>query len=499
MQKLDTFLNGITMYCLMLWYLKLLFAAAVILSFFHILPFNPLDILTDGIYLIAVCFIANQILGLIFNVKPNYESQFISGFILALIIGPLPLLPNLFFLTITPIFAMASKYLVAYHRQHIFNPAAFAVFLTAVIFGKGASWWIGNLNMAPFVILGGLIILRKLHLFNLTFAFLMTFLAFLSLSNLNFLFDLNIFFASSVLFFSFVMLTEPITSPTDKTVLTYYGIFTAFIFIILQRFFNIPYTLELSLLVANLAGRIVQSGGTYTLMLKKKREIAPTLWEFIFEPLQPIHYKAGQYLEWNLPHSHPDSRGSRRYFTIASSPTEKEIILAVKIPEKSSSFKSALKSLSVRESIHVRKLAGDFIQPQEVDKQYVFIAGGIGITPFRSIIKHLLDTNTSLSIVLFYTASSKEFIFEDIFTQARQKTGLRIIYVISGDCPKSWQGETGYITCGMLRKYVKNFTQAIYYLSGPQPMVVAYANMLKENGIRKSQIKTDYFPGYTQI
>lgn len=271
-------------------------------------------------------------------------------------------------------------------------------------------------------------------------------------------------------------------------------------FIILQKIFAIPHTLGLSLLAANVFGRIIQTGNAYSLTLKMKREIAPSIWEFVFEPMRPIRFSAGQYLEWSLPHSHPDNRGTRRYFTIASSPTEKDILLTVKIYEKPSSFKSALKNLSVGESISAKGPAGDFIRPQETGKQYVFIAGGIGITPFRSIIKYLLDTNTSLPVALFYAARSpEEFVFEDIFTQAKSKIGLKIAYIISEHHPNDWEGETGRITYDMIGKYVANPAQSFYYLSGPQPMVEAYKSMLKENGISASDIKTDYFPGYTQI
>jgi glycine betaine catabolism B len=151
MHYLDTFLNGISMYRLMQWYLRFLFGIAVILSFLKILPYKPIDILISGFYIIVVCYITNQLFAYFFKVKPNYESQFITGLILALIIGPLPLLSNLFFLTITPFIAMASKYLIVINKQHIFNPAAAAIAVTAVLFHSGASWWIGSLPMSAFI------------------------------------------------------------------------------------------------------------------------------------------------------------------------------------------------------------------------------------------------------------------------------------------------------------------------------------------------------------
>lgn len=508
MQFLDDFLNGITMYRLMQWYLRFLFGIAVVLSFLKVIPYNPYDILISGFYLIAVCYVANQFLGFLFKVKPNYESQFITGLILGMIVGPLPLLPNVLFLTGIAIIAMASKYLIAYQKQHIFNPAAFAVVFAAIFLGRGASWWIDALPMIPFIALGGLIILRKIHRFNLIFAFLATYLLYVVIANYQISVSftshlqsiISAFFAFPVIFFVFVMLPEPITTPSDKNLRMYYGIFTVLVFIVLQRLFTVSYTLELSLLFANLVGRMVRFNTKYNLILKQKKEIVPTIWEFIFEPVRPIQYIAGQFLEWSLPHKHADSRGARRFFTIASSPSEKDILLTVKIPEKPSTFKSALKSLAIGESLYATSLEGDFTEPKDKKNQYVFIAGGIGITPFRSIIMHLLESKTKITITLFYADHSpEEFVFKDIFDKAEREIGLKTVYVLSDNPPQNWQGETGHIDQAMIKRHVNDEKQAIYYISGPQPMVIAYEKILSDMNINKSQVKTDYFPGYSSV
>lgn len=496
---IDDFLSGISMYRLMLYYLSFLFGVAIILSFLRILPYNPFDILISGIYLIVLCYISNKILGHLFKIKLNHESQFITGFILSLIIGPLPLLPNILFLTVTPILAMTSKYGINIQKQHIFNPGAFAVVATAIFLAKGASWWIGSTAMAPLIILGGIILLRKIHRFDLILGFLISYAFFILIgSNQSFL--PQVFFASPILFFSFVMLTEPLTSPADRNLRIYYGIFTALVFIILQKVTPFSYTLELSLLIANVAGRVLKVNTKYTLTLKQKKKIAPAIWEFFFEPLRPLQFIAGQSLQWSLPHKDIDNRGSRRFFTISSSPTEKEILLTVKIPEKPSSFKSALKDLSVGESVYATNLEGDFTQPKEKNKNYVFIAGGIGITPFRSIIKQLLDTDAQTRITLFYSARLlEEFVFKYIFSEAEKKIGLKTVYVVSEKPKGNWQGEVGHIDEQMINRYVQDTTSSFYYISGPQPMVLAIKKVLGDMGIQKSHIRTDYFPGYTVI
>jgi len=114
-----------------------------------------------------------------------------------------------------------------------------------------------------------------------------------------------------------------------------------------------------------------------------------------------------------------DSRGNRRYFTIASSPTEKELRLGVKFYPNGSSFKKALASMNEADTIIASQLSGDFIMPSNKKKKLVFIAGGIGITPFRSMIKYLIDTKQKRDIVLIYSNRTKtDVIYKNIFDSA---------------------------------------------------------------------------------
>ena len=104
-----------------------------------------------------------------------------------------------------------------------------------------------------------------------------------------------------------------------------------------------------------------------------------------------INFKPGQYMEWTLAHGASDSRGVRRFFTIASSPTEKDLRIGVKFYPEPSSFKNYLLAMPVDEEIIATSRAGDFTLPKDDKQEIVLIAGGIGITPFRSMIKYLLD------------------------------------------------------------------------------------------------------------
>lgn len=497
MHFLDSFLNKITMYRLILYVLAGLYALATLLSLFGILSYSVIDFLTTGAFLLALCFFSNILFGKIFKITPNAESSVITAFILILIIGPLTLVPNLLFLGAAGIIAMGSKYLLVYKKQHIFNPAAFAVVATAIIMGKGASWWAGDPILLPFITVGGLLIARKTNRFHMIFSFLASSSFFLLLFQMLSPEDIpGYILNTATLFFAFIMLTEPITSPGDRWMRTYFGIFAGLAMVIIQKI-GIFYSMELSLVFANLVFRIIHFSNKYHLVLKEKRQLSKGIWEFIFAPQQKIKFTAGQYLEWGLPHAPTDSRGHRRYFTIASSPTEDDVSFIVRIPEKMSTYKKSLLAMSPGDTLFATNLEGEFTLKKDPNTSYAFIARGVGITPFQSIIKYMMDSNIKFPVILFYIVhSGEEKVFDELFKKTKEKIGLEVVYIIDDAAPKNWHGEIGNLTPEIVKRYLKDYTSRTFYISGPEPMVHEYKGMLAKMGVPRKNIKTDYFPGY---
>lgn len=118
--------------------------------------------------------------------------------------------------------------------------------------------------------------------------------------------------------------------------------------------------------------------------LSATKQEANDTFSFIFAPEQPLQWKAGQLLRYVLNHPNPDDRGVERFFSIASAPHEKHVMLTTRFAPKSSSFKKALKNLRPGDAIEAHDLEGDFVV-DDSETTFVFIAGGIGITPFRAI------------------------------------------------------------------------------------------------------------------
>ena len=501
---IDNWLNRITMYRLVAYYLAFLVAVASILSVAGVLPYDPYALLFTTGFLIAICWITNTIFAKAFDVPANVESAYISALILALIVSPLSGYPDLIVIGWMAVLAMASKYIVAIFGKHIFNPIAFGVAVTAMTINQTASWWIGTGPMLPFVVIGGLLLVRKLRHDGLVVSFfvaaLLTTLVLSAVQGSELLDALkNIVLASPLLFFGFVIVTEPLTMPPTQPLQVVYGALVGFLFSPQVHFGSFYITPELAIVMGNCFSYLVSPKRKLLLQLKEKIHLGSDLWDFVFTPNRKLSFAPGQYMEWTLGHSDPDSRGNRRYFTLASSPTEDELRLGVRFPAHASSFKQNMLAMDENSTIAAAQLAGDFTLPRNRNRKCVLIAGGIGITPFRSMIKYLLDRHELRPIILFYANRTvSDMVYIDVFEQARRELGIRTIYTLTDktSVPQSWRGKVGYITADMIKGEVPDYTNCLFYLSGPNAMVAAFEETLTAMGVSKRQIRKDYFPGF---
>lgn len=497
-----------TMYRLLLYYLIYLLGAAFLLSEFHYLHYNPYAIVLSAAYLTAVCWISNAMFSYAFDAPTNKESSLITALILALIISPVNTVAGVLFLTAAGGLAMASKYMLAIGRKHIFNPAAIAVVLTSVGAGQSASWWVGSKPMLPFVLIGGLLIVRKVRRFQMVLSFLATAYAATILYGLlthgHITATLNQITLNSALFFlAFVMLTEPATSPARATNQRWYGVLTGLLFPPQVHIAALYTTPELVLTVGNVFSYIVEPKTKLFPSLVRKNKLSPDIAEFLFDPGKTFSYRPGQYMEWTLPHSGSDSRGDRRYLTLASSPTEPEVRVGVKFYDNGSTYKKAMLRMDNESPIVASQLGGDFVLPADDERKLAFIAGGIGITPYRSMIKYLLDTKERRDVTMLYSAkTADDIVYKDVFESARQRLGIRTLYCLSGEkrrIPADGKYEhyrIGTITPDFIKQEIPDYAERLFYISGSHAMVNDLRHALRRLGVHGSHIKVDFFPGY---
>lgn len=509
MQFIDNFLNRTTMYRLVLYALIFLVTLAIPLSIYNKVPFSTTDLLYSIIAIFSISFITNEIFAWAFDVPTNVESIYISALILVLIVTPTTTsdpVSYLSFVCWVSALTMASKYLFALGKKHIFNPVAIATVITAYTINQSPSWWVGTTFMAPFVAIVGFLVVRKIRRADLVISFLVVSILITVLpgiinhSSISPLTNLyRTIFQSPILFLAVFMLTEPLTTPPTRLMRIIYGSLVGLLFLPNIHIGSIYLTPEFALVIGNLFAYIVSPKERLLLALKEKLNIAKDTYEFSFTTEKKLSFVPGQYLEWTLKHRDPDSRGNRRYFTIASSPTEDTLKLGVKFYPELSSFKNKLLFLNKGDTIIASQCAGEFVMPKDTKKKLVFIAGGIGITPFRSMIKYCVDKNERRDIVLLYSNKKAEDIaYKNVLDEAETKLGVKTLYCVTDEKPLTQPGNMrgGYIDANMIQKEIPDYKERTFYISGPHSMVSMFKDTLSNIGVPKRNIKVDFFPGF---
>jgi ferredoxin-NADP reductase len=196
-----------------------------------------------------------------------------------------------------------------------------------------------------------------------------------------------------------------------------------------------------------------------------------------------------------LPHHNTDGRGNRRTFSVSSAPLGNEIRFATKLFEKSSSFKTELETLKVNDVVTIGQLNGAFVLPSTATK-FVWIAGGIGITPFVSMARDMIETKTHRDVTVFYLiATAGEYAYQDVWTDAKQY-GLKIVPILTGPADPVWKGLSGSLTPELIQKEVPDFKARHFYLSGPHGLVVFFNQTLRKLSLKRAAIHSDFFSGY---
>lgn len=481
-QLIDSFLDRLTMYRLTLYYLITLVGLGFALSLFGVVQARPEAIASSTANLLSSCLGANAIFSRIWRVRSNPESSLITVLILVLILEPVfpPANPRgALVIALAGAVSMASKYLLASRRQHLFNPAAAALF-SGQVFGSFANWWVGGTYLLPLVVTGCALLARKVNRLRLVGVFLAEFLVIMNaLSLINGLGPdmilqsaLFVLGQSAVVFFAVMMLTEPMTSPKRFSLRALHAGLVALLY---QPQLAVPghnLTPEQALMAGNLFSYLVSPSYKIRLALKEQRRIGSEIVNFTFAKPAWFRHRPGQCMEWSLPLQKTDSRGTRRFFSLASSPTEKEIMVTARFPAPASRFKEAL---------------------------LAFIAGGIGITPFRSMLKSLSDRGEKRDIVLLFSASREDqVVFQDVPEEAAQKVGLKVTITLTDmeNIRAGRTGKRGLIDAAMIRGVIPDAARRRFFVSGPPGMVRAAVAALRSAGVRLSAIRMDDFQGY---
>jgi ferredoxin-NADP reductase len=508
---LDRQLGRVTMYRLLTIVLGVL--VLVMLGFTINGTFKDRFTVTSELVTLAVLLVAtyasSRLFGLIWRVTPHGESSIISALLLWFIFTPSKDASDLAWIAGAGVLASLSKYVLAWRGRHIFNPAAAGAFLIyAIQYAIGrdlpvtAGWWIGNEKMLPFVAVGAFLVLwrtRRLDI-GLLFIVVAAVLVTLGLHHINQPDPFKTMaYTYPIVFLAGFMLSEPLTLPPRRAQQLVVSLVTAVVFsypIWVLLFTSTPPNLKvfgitpgLSLLIGNLVAFAFARRHGVALELVSKRKLTPETHELTFRAKRGVGFVPGQFAEITVPHSRADSRGVRRSFSISSPPNaEGQLSIAVRVPEKSSTYKKALLDLQPGQTVHATGVGGDFVLPKDAGLPLLLVAGGIGITPFLSQLRH----HQKRDAVLVYGVTGPEEI-----SYADELAGFDVVLVspVGPDhLPTTWTWvEAPFLSAEIIASAVPDLAQRRAYVSGPPAMVNAVRPGLTK---RCKGIKTDYFTGY---
>jgi len=500
-KQIDKILNRITMYRLVVYVLGIYAVLSIVFAFAGKLSFSPTALVGSLALVLVPAYAIDRLLGRLFRVPTNMESALITSLIIFLIVQPANSVMTAVALVVAGTVSSASKFLLAWNGKHIFNPAAFAAAVLSLTGLQAATWWIGSTIFWPVTALLGLAVVWKIRRLPLAFAF-----GFVAVGLQGFLYyhshvDLgeamkHALFASPIIFLGSIMLTEPATMPPRRNLQIVFGMLVAVLYIEAWHVGPLYVYPEVALLLGNVFAYMVSPKFRVRLRLQEVRQVSERVYDYVFKPDRPFNFMPGQYMEWTLAGVPYDSRGNRRTFTIASSPTEEYVHLGLKFYEPASQYKAALERLRPGEVVYASQLAGNFTLKGKEKEKLVFIAGGIGITPFRSMIKYLTDQNMRVDAVLLYVVGDpSEFAYKQEIQEAA-RIGLRAVPIVTDLNYKREGVVTGRLNPDRLRQLVPDYAERTFYISGPNAMVDAAKGHLYALHVPVQHIITDHFAGY---
>lgn len=237
----------------------------------------------------------------------------------------------------------------------------------------------------------------------------------------------------------------------------------------------------------------------YFLPLKDRKEVAAGTMAFWFDTSgTDFSFEAGQHADFVLlDPPETDAEGNKRVFSIASSSHHQDYIM-IATRMRPTAFKNSLKSVPLGTKVKATQAAGNMTLHEEASKPAVFLAGGIGITPFRSMIECATHEHLPQTLVLFYTNRTPKAtaFLNDLESWAGMNQNLKLVLTITDADDASWTYEKGRIDEALVKKHVDNLTKPVYYSAGPPAMVLAMRKMLLGLGVSKDNIKLESFSGY---
>ena len=239
--------------------------------------------------------------------------------------------------------------------------------------------------------------------------------------------------------------------------------------------------------------------GAHVVKLKDRKEVAEGTMAFFFDKPAGFEFVGGQSIDLTLlKPPETDAEGNTRALSLASAPFEPDLMVATRL--RDTAFKRVLRKIEPGGEVQIDGPFGSMTLLKKVARPAVILAGGIGITPFRSMLYQATTANTGHRLFLFYSNRRPEdaAFLAELQELAKQHSNFTLAATMT-DLEKSkvpWNGEKGFINKEMLVKYVGDLAGPIYYTAGPPALVAAMRQMLSAAGVDEDDIRSEDFSGY---
>ncbi|WP_375387546.1 FAD-dependent oxidoreductase [uncultured Amnibacterium sp.] len=490
---LDRLTGRVTMYRLVVLVLLITAVGAIVLSLVGVVSFAPTGLLAALAVSVVVGYGTNRLLGAIRRVRPHAESGVITGLLGFFLFLPLPTVQALGALALAITVANLSKYLLVVRGRHVVNPVAIGAVVLLLTGLSGATWWVATPALLPFLLIGGLLIARRAGAWDLVLPVLAvgvvgTTLRLAAGGTAPGAALWTAVASYPTVFLAVFMMSEPLTAPPRRWQRVLVSALVGVLLLLPLRVGPIPMTPEIALVLGNAVAFAFGQRRRIRFAVEGREAHPGDLAELRLRSEAPLRIRPGQYVELSLPGAKQDTRGLRRAFSPANAPGADLVRIVTRQPAAPSAFKRALAALPAGATVAGSVVAGDFVPPRDPAQPVVWLAGGIGVTPFLA----MAQAEPKRDAVLVWRLRAED----DPAWAAAALAGTRVLVVGPGDgpLPAGWQRIGARLEPDALQRAVPDLPDRSAYAAGSPDWVSGARAAARSAGARR--VRTDRFLGY---
>ena len=489
---LDRLTGRVTMYRLVALVLLTIAVVAIVESALGVLHFPPLGLIAALVVAVAVGYGTNRLFGGVRRLHPHAESGIITGLLGFFLFLPLLTAQALGALALAIAVANLSKYLLVIRGRHVVNPVAIGAVVVLLTRLSGATWWVATPGLLPAVLIGGVLVVRRAGAWDLALPMLIVAIpgyafALVAVGSTPAAAFWTSLASYPSLFLAAFMLSEPLTAPPRRWQRVLVSALVGVLTLLPLQLGTVGMTPEIALVLANVVAFAFGQRRRMRFTLERRRSHPGGIDDLELRSDAPLRIRPGQYVELSLPHPRADSRGVRRAFSPASAPGT-EVRIVTRQAEHASSFKRALAAMPTGTTVAGTVLAGDFLAPRDTAAPVVWLASGVGVTPFLS----MAESEPQRDAVLVWRLRDGD----DPGWAAEALAHVRVLAVAppTVPLPEGWAHIDGPLDAAALTAAVPDLAQRRGYAAGSPSWVAAARRAARAAGLRR--LRTDRFLGY---